>query len=167
MRILQFTVSLLFIVGLLSFPSFLWSEPTEIEFKAIRSQVDTAFRDFIQLWREERYFELYEKGKLQSQRDLKPGEYATRMVELNWVPVKLIEDPPIEISFQFRTLIYVTATIEFGHKSNESLRFKKRQTFLLLWEKNEWRFDLLQMIRAPFYTPENVLSEAKQETPKP
>jgi hypothetical protein len=49
----------------------------------------------------------------------------------------------------------VNATIVFRHKSNFDLQFTKQQSFLLLKEGGKWRFDLLQMIRSPFYSPPN------------
>ena len=60
-----------------------------------------------------------------------------------------------EISYRYRTLLYVNATIVFRHKSNFDLQFTKQQSFLLLKEGGKWRFDLLQMIRSPFYSPPN------------
>lgn len=129
------------------------ARPTPFERTRIRETVDLAFEQFLQLWAEERYFELYEWGKKQSQDFLSAEEFATRMVKLDWVPNGMVEDEPFQVSFRFRTFIYVDASINFRHKTNTALKFKKRQTFLLLWEKGRWRFDLLQMLRSPFYTP--------------
>ncbi|MBF0289675.1 MAG: hypothetical protein HQM14_17825 [SAR324 cluster bacterium] len=129
------------------------ARPTPFEVTKIRDTVDSAFQQFIQLWAEERYFELYEWGKKQSRDFITPEEFATRMVKLDWVPVGLIEEEPFQISFRFRTFIYVEASLKFRHKTKASLQFQKRQTFLLLWENGRWSFDLLQMLRSPFYTP--------------
>ncbi len=129
------------------------ARPTPFEVDKIRETVDTAFQQFIRLWGEERYFELYEWGKKQSRDFITPEEFATRMVRLDWVPVGMIEEEPFRISFRFRTFIYVDASIKFRHKTKAALQFQKRQTFLLLWEDQRWRFDLLQMLRSPFYTP--------------
>ena len=111
------------------------------------------FEDFLQLWQEERYFELYKYGKQQSTNQITIEEFATRMVELDWVPVGLLTEKKIEISYRYRTLLYVNTAIVFRHKSNFDLQFTKQQSFLLLKESGKWRFDLLQMIRSPFYTP--------------
>ncbi|MBF0352908.1 MAG: hypothetical protein HQM11_17880 [SAR324 cluster bacterium] len=135
------------------------SAPTPLEMENIQGQVRQAFKEFIQLWRTERYFELYDYGTEQSRKKLTLEEYATRMVELNWVPVGDLKDEEMELSFVFRTMLYVNVPLEFKHKSNQSLQFKKKQAFLLMLENNKWRFDLLQMIRSPFYTPEKPLRE--------
>jgi hypothetical protein len=50
-------------------------------------------------------------------------------------------------------MLYVEATIVFRHKSMVDLQFERSQAFLLLKEDGKWRFDLLQMIRSPFYVP--------------
>lgn len=127
--------------------------PTKYEINQIRETVDLAFRQFLQLWEEERYFELYDWGRKQSRDFISPEEFATRMVKLDWLPDSNADKPPHVVSYRFRTLIYVDATIPFRHKTDKSLKFSKRQTFLLLWEDKRWRFDLLQMLRSPFYTP--------------
>ena len=75
------------------------------------------------------------------------------MVELDWVPVGLSADKAPGISFRYRTMIYMNADIIFRHKSYYDLQFNKQKSFLLLKENGSWRFDLIQMIRSPFYSP--------------
>ena len=142
-------------LGILSYlvPSIAFAEPNALEVEHLQKQVRKAFLSFIQLWQEERYFELYDLGPVQSQEQVSPEDFATRMVESDWVPTGLVDSEPLEIDFRFRTFIYVKATIAFKKKSNAQIRFKKRQTFLLLLENGKWRINLLQMIRSPFYTP--------------
>jgi hypothetical protein len=136
-------------------PEAIARQPTPAELEAIRKETKLVFQNFLQLWQEERYFELYKYGKKQSKEQIAIEEFATRMVELNWVPVGLVVDKKPEISYRYRTLLYVNATIVFRHKSNFDLQFTKQQSFLLLKEGGKWRFDLLQMIRSPFYSPPN------------
>ena len=38
-------------------------QPTPSELEAIRKETKIVFQNFMQLWQEERYFELYEYGK--------------------------------------------------------------------------------------------------------
>ena len=128
-------------------------QPTPAELEAIQNETRLVFQDFLQLWQEERYFELYKYGKQQSTNQITIEEFATRMVELDWVPVGLLTEKNPEISYRYRTLLYVNAAIVFRHKSNFDLQFTKQQSFLLLKESGKWRFDLLQMIRSPFYSP--------------
>ena len=127
-------------------------QPTPAELEAIQKETMHVFQDFLQLWKEERYFELYKYGKQQSTNQITIEEFATRMVELDWVPVGLLTEKKSEISYRYRTLLYVNTAIVFRHKSNLDLQFTKQQSFLLLKESGKWRFDLLQMIRSPFYT---------------
>ena len=128
-------------------------QPTPTELEAIQNETMVVFQGFLQLWQEERYFELYKYGKQQSTNQITIEEFATRMVELDWVPVGLVPEKNPKISYRYRTLLYVNATIVFRHKSNFDLQFTKQQSFLLLKESGKWRFDLLQMIRSPFYSP--------------
>ena len=76
------------------------------------------------------------------------------MVELDWVPVGLLPEIIPEVNYRYRTLLYVDVAILFRHKSFMDLQFSKQQSFLLLKEEGKWRFDLLQMIRSPFYSPQ-------------
>ena len=136
-------------------PSAIARQPTPAEREAIRQETRVVFQDFLQLWQEERYFELYNYGKKQSVDQITIEEFATRMVELDWVPVGLATDKEPEISYRYRTLLYVNAAIVFRHKSYFDLQFTNQQSFLLIKEGGKWRFDLLQMIRSPFYSPQN------------
>ena len=129
-------------------------QPTPAELDAIRKETKIVFHNFLQLWQEERYFELYDYGKRHSRNQLTIEEFATRMVELGWVPVGLLRDINLEVNYRYRTLLYVDVAILFRHKSFMDLQFNKQQSFLLLKEEGKWRFDLLQMIRSPFYTPQ-------------
>ena len=128
-------------------------QPTPAELEAISNETKIVFQNFLQLWQEERYFELYEYGKKNSRNQLTIEEFATRMVELEWVPVGLLPEKNPEVNYHYRTLLYIDAAILFRHKSYIDLQFSKQQSFLLLKEEGKWRFDLLQMIRSPFYSP--------------
>jgi len=130
-------------------------QPTPFELEAIRKETRVVFLNYLQLWQEERYFELYKFGKKHSTDQISIEEFATRMIELDWVPAGLKTGKEPEISYRYLTLLYVNATIVFRHKSILDLQFTKQQSFLLLKEGGKWRFDLLQMIRSPFYIPPN------------
>ena len=127
-------------------------QPTPAELKEIHKETKIVFQNFLQLWQEERYFELYEFGKRHSRNQLTTEEFATRMVELDWVPVGLLTDNIPEVNYHYRTMLYVDVTILFRHKSFMDLQFSKQQSFLLIKEEGKWRFDLLQMIRSPFHS---------------
>ena len=130
-------------------------QPTPAEMETISKEMRLVFETFLQLWQEERYFEMYDFGKKQSQEILSLEEFATRMVELDWVPVGLSPEKPSEISYRYRTLLYMNAHIVFRHKSFYDLQFTKTKAFLLQKEEGSWKFDLIQMIRSPYYSPEN------------
>ena len=136
-------------------PRAIARQPSPFELEAIRKETRVVFLKYLQLWQEERYFELYKYGKKNSINQISIEEFATRMVELDWVPVGLETGKEPEISYRYLTLLYVNAAIVFRHKSIFDLQFTKQQSFLLLKESGKWRFDLLQMIRSPFYIPPN------------
>lgn len=128
-------------------------QPTPLELKAVQTETLNVFKEFLQLWQEERYFEMYKFGKKHSKKQISLEEFATRMVELDWVPVGLMPKKTPEILYRYRTLLYVDANIVFRHKSYYDLQFTKQQSFLVIREDGQWRFDLLQMIHSPYYSP--------------
>ena len=127
------------------------TRPTQSEIDYTCQQVQSAFEELIRLWKEEDYFQIYDWGKQQSQQEVSRQEFASRMVELDWIPRQLVAEQPITLSFRFRSLIYVQVTLEFAHKTKVSIApFQKQQTFLLIWENQQWRFDLIHLLRSPF-----------------
>ena len=136
-------------------PKIIARQPTPMELEIIHEETRFVFKNFLQLWQEERYFELYEYGGENTIEQISHEEFATRMVELDWVPVGLESLNEPTISFRYKTLVYVTAKIIFQHKNYFDLKFAKKQSFLLIKEKGKWSFDLIQMIRSPFYSPVN------------
>ena len=130
-------------------------QPTSMELETIRKETGIVFENFLQLWQEERYFELYKYGEKKSTEQITLEEFATRMVELDWVPVGITPEKEPKIYFRYKNLVYVNAEIIFQHKNYFDLKFLKQQSFLLIKEDRKWYFDLIQMIRSPFYSPMN------------
>ena len=152
----KYTTFLILFFALFVFSAYSYAvarQPPSTELAAIQNETMAVFQDFIQLWQEESYFELYKYGKRQSKNQMTIEDFATRMVELDWVPEGFEEGESPEILYHYRTLLYVSAAIVFRHKSNFDLQFAKKQSFLMLKENGKWCFDLMQMIRSPFYSP--------------
>ena len=76
-------VLLLLLTVFLGSPMVHSRQPTPAEMEAISKETRLVFESFLQLWQEERYFEMYDYGKKQSREILSLGEFATRMVELD------------------------------------------------------------------------------------
>ena len=113
-------------------------------------------QQLIQIYIKERALNLNENGALFidfTKNQMTIEDFATRMDELDWVPEGFDEGESPEILYHYRTLLYVSAAIVFRHKSKFDLQFAKKQSFLMLKENGKWCFDLMQMIRSPFYSP--------------
>lgn len=124
--------------------------PNVFEQRNIEAQALQAFRAVVSLWREELYFELYDYGMESTKARISREEFAQRMVELSWVPVGEPNPKFLRAEYQFRTMIYVKARINYRHKFNPGQGFYKDHTFLMLLENGTWRVDLVQLVRAPF-----------------
>ena len=98
-------------------PKILARQPTPMELEKIHNETRFVFKNFLQLWQEERYFELYKFGGEKTFEKISLEEFATRMVELDWVPVGLESLKEPKISFRYKTLVYVSAEIVFQHKN--------------------------------------------------
>lgn len=142
------TLMLLALPGPLMSP--LLAEPTRYEKQNVEAQALEAFRQILGLWQEELYFELYEAGMESTKKQISLEDFAQRMVELAWVPQGKLNPKFLKAKFRFRTIVYVSARVEYRHKFNPEKTFFKDHTFLLLEEAGTWRIDLVQLVRAPF-----------------
>ena len=125
-------------------------EPNFFEQRKIEAQALEGFRRVITLWQEEVYFELYDFGMAATKARISREDFAQRMVELSWVPQGELNPKFLKSRFRFRTMVYVSARVQYRHKFNPDRTFFKDHTFLLLEEKGSWRVDLIQLVRAPF-----------------
>ena len=124
--------------------------PTRYEKQEVEAQALEAFRRIMDLWKEELYFELYDKGMESTKKQVSLEDFAQRMVELAWLPQGELNPKFLKSKFRFRTMIYVSARVKYRHKFNPDNTFFKDHTFLLLEEKGTWRIDLVQLVRAPY-----------------
>ncbi len=134
----------------LAAPGLLQAAPTRFEKHKIEEQAVEAFRRIIGLWQEELYFELYDHGMETTKARISREDFAQRMVELSWVPAAELNAKFLKGEFRFRTMVYVSARVQYRHKFNASSVFFKEHTFLLLEEAGTWRIDLIRLVRAPF-----------------
>ena len=131
-------------------PQAVWGEPTRFEMREVEAQALEAFRNIMGLWQEELYFELYDHGMEATKSRIKLENFAQRMVELSWVLQGELNPKFLKSRFRFRTMVYVSARVQYRHKFNPDRNFFKDHIFLLLEEKGSWRVDLIQLVRAPF-----------------
>ena len=127
-----------------------WSEPNFFEKRNIELQALEAFKQIINRWREEVYFELYDSGMEESQKRITRQDFAQRMVELSWVPQGELNPKFLKLRYHFRTMVYVTARVPYRHKFDQTRSFSKDQTMVMVWEKGQWRIDLIELIRSPY-----------------
>lgn len=126
------------------------AEPNPFEEREIEAQALEAFRGLLTLWQEELYFELYDHGMETSKARISREEFAQRMVELSWVPIGELNPKFVKTDLRFRTMVYLSARVQYRDKFNPTSVFFKDHTFLLLQEEGTWRIDLIRLIRAPF-----------------
>lgn len=126
------------------------SEPNYFEQRKIEAQALEAFKRVITLWREEVYFELYDFGMQESQGRISRENFAQRMVELAWVPEGELNPKYLKLRYHFRTMVYVTARVPYKHKFDQTRKFTKNQTLVMVQEKGSWKLDLIELIRSPY-----------------
>ncbi|MCH8075885.1 MAG: hypothetical protein IIC64_08680 [SAR324 cluster bacterium] len=138
-------------VALTAFPArTAWSAPNFFEKRKIELQALEAFKEIIGRWREEVYFELYDSGMEESQGRISRQDFAQRMVELSWVPQGELNPKFLHLRYHFRTMVYVKARVSYRHKFDQTRSFSKDQTMVMVWEKGQWRIDLIELIRSPY-----------------
>ena len=149
--ILAMLAMLTMAVALTAFPArTAWSAPNFFEKRKIELQALEAFKEIIGRWREEVYFELYDSGMEESQGRISRQDFAQRMVELSWVPQGELNPKFLHLRYHFRTMVYVKARVSYRHKFDQTRSFSKDQTMVMVWEKGQWRIDLIELIRSPY-----------------
>jgi hypothetical protein len=126
------------------------ADPGPQEQQKIEGQALEAFRRIMTLWREEVYFELYDRGTSASKARISREDFAQRMVKLDWLPSGEINPRYLKPQFRFRTIVYIQARIPYKNKFNAGDPFAKDQTLQLVQEDGQWRIDLIQLIRSPY-----------------
>lgn len=119
------------------------------ETKIITESIEESFKQLINAWNEELYFEMYDFGQRDSQQRITRSEFAQRMVELKWKPtLEQVKIDRIDILYLNFAIIYFWQ--EFENKVNVLKKVKKYMAFPLNLENNVWKYDLTQLIRIPY-----------------
>ena len=133
----------------------------ELTLDEIRQIAFTARRGFehiLQLWKDQRFVELYEFGTFASQVDISPEafarymSYATRTLQCCWLLFQHVESRVVALD-----IVYVKARVGFKNKEFLVLRGQHRflargfaeqetLTFAVRWEEARWRIDLFRVL---------------------
>jgi hypothetical protein len=133
-------------------------ELTADDLKRIAFAAQRSFEYILQLWKDQRFAELYEFGTLNSQVDLSPEaferymSYATRTLECCWLLLQHVESRLVAPD-----TVYVKARVGFKNKEFLVLRGQHRfiargfaeqetLTFVIRWEEPRWRIDLFRVL---------------------
>ena len=126
---------------------------TQIAFAAQRG-----FEHILQLWKDQRFAELYEFGTFASQVDISPEafarymSYATRTLQCCWLLFQHVENRVVAPD-----TVYVKARVGFNNQGFLVLRGQHRYlargfaeqetlTFAVRWEETRWRIDLFRVL---------------------
>jgi hypothetical protein len=126
---------------------------TQIAFTARRG-----FEHILQLWKDQRFAELYEFGTFASQVDISPEafirymSYATRTLQCCWLLFQHVESRVVALD-----TVYVKGRVGFKNKEFLVLRGQHRflargfaeqetLTFAVRWEEARWRIDLFRVL---------------------
>jgi len=126
---------------------------TQIAFAAQRG-----FEHILQLWKDQRFAELYEFGTFASQVDISPEafarymSYATRTLQCCWLLFQHVENRVVAPD-----TVYVKARVGFNNQGFLVLRGQHRYlargfaeqetlTFAVRWEEARWRIDLFRVL---------------------
>jgi len=131
------------------FASPVLSQANFYEKQAIRKKILKDFKELIDIWTEELYFEMYQFGTTRSKKRLKKIEFVQRLVDLHWKPsLKIIRDEKIKILY--RNFAIIEFTQEFVNKFDQTRTVEKRMIFPTILEGTTWKIDLTQLINVPY-----------------
>lgn len=140
------------LLALLLWSAPIGAEPNPYESKIIRKDILKSFKILMDMWKEELYFDMYEKGQRGSRQRLAKGEFAQRMVDLAWKP-SLKEENIRQVEILYRNYASIHVRMEFENKLNPTRKLLKDLVFSSILEgekERSWRFDLTQLIRIPY-----------------
>ncbi|MDX2471026.1 MAG: hypothetical protein QNL04_10670 [SAR324 cluster bacterium] len=140
---------LIFLFTVTFCPRKLEAKPNYYEVRIVKAEVKKSFENFISMWKEELYFDMYDHGQIYSRRLMGKSEFAQRMVDLPWKP-SAKEMTIEEIEVDYRSFTLIRCVLEMENKTNPSRKVEKRYYFHVILEKGKWKFDLGQIIRVPF-----------------
>jgi len=133
-------------------------ELTPNDLKQIAFAAQRGFEHILQLWKDQRFVELYEFGTFASQVDISPEafarymSYATRTLQCCWLLFQHVENRVVAPD-----TVYVKARVGFKNKEFLVLRGHNRflargfaeqetLTFAVRWEETRWRVDLFRVL---------------------
>jgi hypothetical protein len=133
-------------------------ELTPNDLKQIAFAARRGFEHVLQLWKDQRFAELYEFGTFASQVDISPEafvrymSYAPRTLQCCWLLFQHVESRVIAPD-----TVYVKGRVGFKNKEYLVLRGQHRflargfaeqetLTFAMRWEEARWRIDLFRVL---------------------
>ena len=153
--------SIVFLVFFYSSPVV--AQPNYYETLEIKKKILKDFKELIDIWSEELYFEMYQFGTTRSRRRIKKIEFVQRLVDLHWKPsLKPIMDE--EIKILYRNFAIIEFTQEFVNKFDQTRMVKKRMIFPTIMEGTSWKIDLTKLINIPYEGKIAEEKPAKKET---
>ncbi|MGK0290355.1 MAG: hypothetical protein ACI86H_001813 [bacterium] len=149
MKVVQKIIFLFLVFLFLSNQGF--AEGNRFERENLKKQAKWAFKNLLQHWQERKFFELYDKGTTTSQKLINKVDFANRMLKISWKPT--IDPDKIKIQkiqILYRSYILLTCKITYEHAINSERTVTKVESFPIIFENNEWRFNLKQLIQVPY-----------------
>jgi hypothetical protein len=133
-------------------------ELTPDDLRQIAFTAQRGFEHILQLWKDQRFAELYEFGTFASQVDISPEafarymSYATRTLQCCWLLLQNVQSRVVTPD-----TVYVKGRVGFKNKEFLVLRGQHRfiargfaeqetLTFAMRWEEARWRIDLFRIL---------------------
>lgn len=133
-------------------------ELTTDELRHLAFGAQRGFEHILQLWKDQRFTEMYKFGTFASQVDLSPEAferymaYATRTLQCCWLLLQNVESRIVAPD-----TVYVKARVGFKNKEFLVVRGQQRfiargfaeqetLTFVMRWEESHWRIDLFRIL---------------------
>jgi len=135
--------------------------PNPYEVRILHTKINGAFHLLMETWKEELYFDIYDLGTQESKTKLSREAFAQRMVDLKWKPT-ITKEEIIKIDIYYLNFASVHSKIYFESKVNPLRIIKKEIVFPTFFENNGWKFDLMLLIRTPFFGKHISPSEKKE-----
>lgn len=146
-KLLPFILLLFMVFGLADSSYAKKERPSGADKDEVKRLAERDFDSIINLWKDEKYEELYDYGTLSSHIRISKENF---IKEMKGKAFKLMccgdAAREIEVIYKSPTSVYVKAKI--GYKSATKELFH-HETFGLIFEEGKWRTDMIQILRSP------------------
>jgi len=147
-RLVLLAILLFLVFGLVNVTAAKRGKTPSVDADETKRFAERDFDSIINLWRDEKYEELYDYGTLSSHVRISKEAFIRGMKQKKF---KLMccgdAAREIDVIYKSPTVVYVKA--KMGYKNHLNKEAFRHETFRLVFEEGKWKTDIMQIMKLP------------------